>query len=301
LNKIAIIGAGKWGQALFNAFSKNKNNNVVISSNKTHNIKNFVSLNEAIACEYIVIAIPSLYIDSFLNKHFKNYNKDKLNIKILVAAKGIESSSLLFLNQIYEKYIPKLNLCFLSGPSFANEVAKGLPTAVCVNSYNKKLSLKFCEFFPSFIKTYISDDIVGAEICGAYKNVLAIGGGICDGLNLGANAKAAFLSRGLVEMARFGKFFGAKSESIYGLSGAGDLFLSASSLLSRNYRVGIALSKNKKLDDILKELGEIAEGVETSYAINEIAIKNNIYCPIVREVANVLKGKDAKDSLKDLL
>ena len=296
-NKIAIIGAGKWGLALFRAFSKN--NDVVISSNSTHNIPNFVPLKQALEYEYIVMVIPTLYIESFLKSHFAN--KIKSHQKILVAAKGIESNSLLFLNQIYEQYIPSSNLAFLSGPSFANEVQQNLPTALCINSANNELALSLCEFFPRFIKTYTSDDVVGAEICGAYKNVLAISGGICDGLKLGANAKAALLSRGLVEMARFGEYFGAKSESIYGLSGAGDLFLSASSMLSRNYRVGLALTQNIKLQDILNSLGEVAEGVQTTYAINKIANKNNIYCPIASEVGKILQGKDAKESLKDLL
>ncbi len=297
-NKIAIIGAGKWGLALFSAFSKN--NEVVISSNSTHNIPNFVPLCEALKYEYIVMVIPTLYIESFLKTHFSDFDNAKEQ-KILVAAKGIESNSLLFLNQIYEQYILSSNLAFLSGPSFANEVTQNLPTALCINSCNQTLASTFCEFFPKFIKTYTSDDVVGAEICGAYKNVLAISGGICDGLKLGTNAKAALLSRGLVEMARFGEYFGAKSESIYGLSGAGDLFLSASSMLSRNYRVGLALTKGQKLQDILLALGEVAEGVPTTYAINKIADKNNIYCPIASEVGKILKGKDAKESLKDLL
>ncbi|MCK5293392.1 MAG: NAD(P)-dependent glycerol-3-phosphate dehydrogenase, partial [Arcobacteraceae bacterium] len=221
--------------------------------------------------------------------------------KILVAAKGIEASSGAFLKEIYEEFVPLENLGFISGPSFAAEVIKGLPTALVLNSTSKKLYDEFSLFFPSFIKTYYSDDVVGAEIAGAYKNVLAIASGICNGLNLGQNAQASLISRGLVEMERFSRSFGAKSETFMGLSGAGDLFLTASSTMSRNFRVGLGLAQNKSLEDILEELGEVAEGVKTSEAIYNLCEKHNIYAPIAKEVKLILEGKSPKDSLKDLL
>ena len=123
----------------------------------------------------------------------------------MVASKGIEATTGRFLNEIYAKYVPNENIAFLSGPSFAAEVIKSLPTALVINSKNEKLSAAFASFFPSFIKTYTSTDVVGAEIAGAYKNVIAIAAGICEGLNLGKNASASLISRGLVEMHRFEK------------------------------------------------------------------------------------------------
>ncbi|WP_024955131.1 NAD(P)H-dependent glycerol-3-phosphate dehydrogenase [Sulfurospirillum arcachonense] len=291
---IAVIGAGKWGQAIH--FSLSKSFTCKISSRTKKEIKNFVPMSEALACEYLIMALPAQIVRAWLKENFEFKNQ-----KILVAAKGIEKGTGAFLNDIYKEFVPEDNLAFLSGPSFAAEVIKSLPTCVVINATNSNLANKFASFFPDFIKTYISDDIIGAEICGAYKNVLAIASGICEGLELGNNARASLISRGLVEMRRFGKFYGAKDETFLGLSGAGDLFLTASSTLSRNFRVGIALAKEKKLEDILIELGEVAEGVFTTDAIYELSKKEGIYTPIVDEVYKVLKGKSPKESLKDLL
>ena len=292
--KIGVIGAGKWGEALHLSFLQNHNS--YIGSRKKRDIKNFIDFKEILDFEYIVIAISAQHIRDFFKEYFVFKNQ-----KILVASKGIEAKSGKFLNEILHEFLPEENLAFLSGPSFAYEVKKKLPTALVINSKNLELAKIFSKFFPNYIKTYISDDVIGAEIAGAYKNVIAIAGGICDGLELGNNARASLIARGLVEMERFGKFFGAKSETFLGLSGAGDLFLSASSKLSRNYRVGFGLAKNKTLDEILQELKEVAEGVKTAQAIKDISAKNQIYTPIALEVYNILNGKNPLESLKDLL
>jgi len=259
-------------------------------------MKNFISMEEILKYEYLVIAIPAQQISSWLQNNFVFTNQ-----KILVASKGIEASSGMFLNELYASYVPDENIAFLSGPSFATEVMKSLPTALVVNSHNQELSEKFSSFFPDFIKTYTSTDVMGAEIAGAYKNVIAIAAGICEGLGLGNNAAAALISRGLVEMQRFGLRYGAKEESFIGLSGAGDLFLTASSTMSRNFRVGLGLAEGKSKEDILTELGEVAEGIGTSYALYEIAKKKDLYLPIAREVYELLEGKNPHVSLRDLL
>ena len=294
MSNIAVIGAGKWGQALH--FALSQNNEVLITSRTKRDIKNFVTLNEALKCEFLIIAIPAQNIRQWLKENFI-YN----NQKILVAAKGIEASTGAFLKEIYEQYVPKENLGFISGPSFAAEVIQSLPTALVLNSVSKDLYNHFSALFPNFIKTYYSDDIIGAEIAGAYKNVLAIASGICNGLNLGQNAQASLISRGLVEMDRFAQTFGAKQDTFLGLSGAGDLFLTASSTLSRNFRVGLGIAANKTLNDILNELGEVAEGVKTSEAIYTLSQKHNIYTPIANEVKKMIEGKNPLLSLKDLL
>jgi glycerol-3-phosphate dehydrogenase (NAD(P)+) len=170
-----------------------------------------------------------------------------------------------------------------------------------INSYNIDLAQYFASLFPTFIKRYISDDVIGAEIAGAYKNIIAIASGISDGLNLGNNARAALLTRGLAEMSRFGISFGAKMETFLGLSGAGDLFLTASSNLSRNYRVGYKLASGNKIDDILKELKEVAEGVFTSFAVKKLSTKYNLYTPIANEVVAIMDGKNPYKSIEDLL
>ncbi|MDR1460142.1 MAG: NAD(P)H-dependent glycerol-3-phosphate dehydrogenase [Campylobacteraceae bacterium] len=291
---IAVIGGGKWGQALHFAFSQSHKS--VIASRTKKEIPNFVNLAEALDNEYIVMALPAQIVGEWLRKNFK-YN----NQKVLIAAKGIEESSGRFLNEIFSDFIPNSNLAYLSGPTFAAEVMKALPTALVVSSKNQETAKEFCAFFPNFIKAYADDDIIGAEISGAYKNVLAIASGVCDGLDLGLNARASLIARGLVEMQRFGLNFGAKEATFLGLSGAGDLFLTASSVLSRNYRVGTALAKGAKLDKILQELGEVAEGVLTSRAISKISKERNIYTPIAREVSMIIEGKSPLDSLRDLL
>ena len=291
---IAVIGAGKWGQALHFALSQKQK--CLITSRTKKDIENFVDLETALDCEYLVIAIPAQEIRAWLKENFVFKGQ-----KILVASKGIEANTGEFLNEIYSAFVPDKNIGFISGPSFAAEVIKGLPCALVLNSSSKELYNEFEPFFPNFIKTYYSSDVIGAEIAGAYKNVLAIASGICEGLNLGKNAQASLIARGLVEMQRFGKHFGAKKSSFIGLSGAGDLFLTASSTMSRNFRVGLGLAQNKKLDEILEELGEVAEGVKTSIAIKSLSEKNDIYTPIANEVYEILNGKAPKDSLKDLL
>ena len=291
---IGVIGAGKWGSAL--AFSMSEKNEVFITSRTPRDLPNFVSLEKILELEYLIIAIPAQQIASWLENNFVFKNQ-----KILVASKGIEASSGKFLNEIYEKYVPSSNIAFLTGPSFATEVMKSLPTALVINSKNETLSKEFSLKFPSFIKTYTSTDVIGAEIAGAYKNVIAIAAGICEGLELGKNAAAALTSRGLVEMQRFGMSFGALEESFVGLSGAGDLFLTASSTMSRNFRVGLGLANGKTKEEILADLGEVAEGIGTTYALHEIARQKDLYLPIAKEVYELLEGKNPRISLRDLL
>ena len=292
--KLAIIGAGKWGQALYHAYSQK--NEVVITSRNIKNIENFVSLEEALEYQYLVIAIPAQIVRSWMSKNFIDKGQN-----ILVASKGIETSTGAFLNEVYSKFVSNNRVAFISGPSFASEVLKSLPTALKISSSNLELANLYSDALPDFIKGYVDSDVIGAEVAGAYKNVIAIASGVCDGLKLGNNARAALISRGLVEMTRFGENFGAKVETFLSLGGAGDLFLTASSKLSRNYRVGLGLADGKSIEEILNELGEVAEGIPTTKALFNIAQKENIYLPIAREVYNMLEGKEPYLSVNDLL
>ena len=292
--KIAIIGAGKWGQALYHAYSQN--NDVVINSRSPKNIENFVSLEVALSCEYLVMAIPAQAVRGWMEANFEDRGQN-----ILVAAKGIEIATGAFLNEVYGSFVGAERLAFISGPSFAAEVQKSLPTALKITSTNTDLAQIYADALPSFIKGYVDQDVVGAEVSGAYKNVIAIAGGVCDGLNLGNNARAALISRGLVEMTRFGKYFGARRRTFLSLGGAGDLFLTASSQLSRNYRVGLGLAHGKSIDEILEELGEVAEGIPTTKALYNIAKREDIYLPIADEVYKMLEGKDPLVCVQDLL
>ena len=279
--KIGIIGAGKWGQALH--FALSQKNRIYIYSRTRRDIENFVSLDEVLDCEYLIIAISTQALREWLSNNFQYRNQ-----KVLLATKGIDIEVGEFPSQILEKFVPKENIAFLSGPSFADEVVKSLPTALVINSSNLETANQFANLFPSFIKTYTSTDIRGAEIAGAYKNILAIASGICEGLKLGNNAKASLIARGLVEMARFGAKFGGEMDTFLGLSGAGDLFLTANSTMSRNYRVGLRLSEGKKIDEILEELGEVAEGVKSVEAIIKIKNRENLYTPIADEVYKII-------------
>ncbi len=293
--KMAVIGAGKWGKALYHAYSQN--NDVVIHSRTLRAIEHFVSLDEALDREYLIMAIPAQFVRTWMEEHFEDRGQ-----KVLVAAKGIETSTGAFLNDIYSQVLPKDRLAYISGPTFAAEVQQSLPAALIISSANLELAQVFADHLPSYIKGYIDDDVVGAEVSGAYKNVIAIASGVCDGLGLGNNARAALISRGLVEMARFGKTFGARTETFLSLGGAGDLFLTASSKLSRNYRVGLGLAEGRSMKDILESLGEVAEGVPTARALHKIAEEKKIYLPIAQEVyAMIEEGKDPRKSVHDLL
>ncbi|MDP2078335.1 MAG: NAD(P)H-dependent glycerol-3-phosphate dehydrogenase [Sulfuricurvum sp.] len=294
MSKVGIIGAGKWGEAL--AFALSEKNEVIVTSRTKRDWDNFRSLEEVLACEYLIVTVPAQQVSQWLKEHFTFSGQ-----KILVAAKGIEASSGKFLNEIYAQYVPEDHLAFLSGPSFASEVLRKLPTALVVNSHSAQTAKELAALFPKFIRTYVSDDVIGAEITGAYKNVIAIAAGICEGLDLGHNAAASLISRGLVEMQRFGKVYGAQDETFLGLSGAGDLFLTASSSMSRNYRVGLGLASGKTKETVCEEIGEVSEGIGTAYALHEIAAQKGIYLPIAAEVYAILEGKSPFQSLQDLL
>lgn len=294
MSKVGVIGAGKWGEAL--AFAMSEKNEVIVTSRTKRDWDNFRTLEEVLTCDRLIITVPAQQVSQWLKENFIFSGQ-----KILVAAKGIEASSGKFLNEIYTQYVPEENLAFLSGPSFASEVLKSLPTALVVNSVSEQTALDLAGLFPKYIRTYVSDDVIGAEITGAYKNVIAIASGICEGLGLGHNAAASLISRGLVEMQRFGKVYGAQDETFLGLSGAGDLFLTASSSMSRNYRVGFGLARGKTKEAVCEEIGEVSEGIGTAYALHEIAIQKGIYLPIAAEVYAILEGKSPQQSLKDLL
>ena len=295
MDKLGIIGLGKWGSAL--RFAAKKSDAAVICWSRTaRDLDGFCPLEEVMGCKNIIISISAQHLDQFLSEKFRFKHQN-----ILVASKGIEVKNGRFLNEIYENFVPKENLAFLSGPSFAVEVMEAKPTALVLSGYSANCLESFFPYFPSFIKLYTSTDVTGAEVAGAYKNVIAIAAGICDGLGLGNNARAALITRGLAEMTRFGMAFGAKLETFLGLSGVGDLFLTATSEKSRNYRVGEALSKGTPIEKILSDLGETAEGVETARAVSKISKQKNIYTPIADEVTQILSGADLKTSISRLL
>ncbi|QOQ98380.1 NAD(P)H-dependent glycerol-3-phosphate dehydrogenase [Helicobacter winghamensis] len=290
--KISVFGGGAWGSALHFAF-KEKNPAFIISRKNLDSTFQ-ITQKQAQDSDYFVVAIASSALHLWLSS-----NPLPKTAKILVASKGIANGQ--FVSEIFESFYPNASLSYLAGPSFAKEVRSSLPCALNIHSHKMELAKEWCALFPSFIKPYISLDIIGGEVGGAYKNVIAIASGICEGLGLGNNARASLVARGLVEMTRFGKAFGAQDSTFLGLSGAGDLFLTANSTLSRNFRVGLYLAQGKALTEILETLGEVAEGVKTSQEIYALATKHNIYTPIAKEVALIIAGKSPKQSLLDLM
>lgn len=303
--QVAVIGGGNWGRALSYAFSQ-KNNVGIVSRRKlkflnaiaTHKVTQ-ISLKSALKCKYIIIAIKSEAMREMLGK--MRFSPESI---VLIASKGIEVDSGAFMSDVFDEVCTHnnarhTNVGYLMGPSFASEVLEGMPCALTIHT---KAQIADCaKIFPNFIKVYMNDDVIGGEVAGAYKNIIAIAAGICDGLQLGNNAKASLIARGLVEMARFGEFFGAKESTFLGLSGAGDLFLTTNSFLSRNYRVGSALAKDLPLNNILDSLGEVAEGVFSTRAVMNLAKKHNIYTPIASQVYEILEGKNPRVSVKELL
>ncbi len=322
--KIAVIGAGSWGTALANLLA-NKGLDVHLwvrepelfeELNKKRENTWFlpdVKLNTSIKfhldfastlknVSYILIVVPSQFVRDIL-KHIRPYLPQ--NPVVVCASKGIEVLSLKPLSYVVEEELKDKSPIYaiLSGPSFAKEVAMGLPAAVTIGCKDLEIAKNLQEVFStSKFRVYINKDYIGVELGGAIKNVIAIAAGICDGLGLGTNARAALITRGLAEMSRLGKKMGADERTFMGLSGLGDLVLTCTGGLSRNRQVGIKIAKGEKLEDIIKSTKMVAEGITTTKALYMLAKQKDVEVPITEQVYLVLyKGKDPKKAAKDLL
>jgi glycerol-3-phosphate dehydrogenase (NAD(P)+) len=256
-----------------------KNKNLVLQANPSHAMR-----------EVMLKAVP------FLEDHSV----------ILNCTKGLENETLLTMSQLLTEILPKCNhnqLAFLSGPSFAREVALSAPTAVTIASKNAEAA-RFCQkiFSNQFFRVYTTDDIVGSELASALKNVIAIAAGISDGLGFGHNTRAALITRGVAEILRLGKKMGANEMTFLGLSGMGDLVLTCTGDLSRNRQVGIQLGQGQKLEQILSSMKMVAEGVKTAKAAWALAKKHDIEMPIIEQVyAVIFEGKDPRTAVYDLM
>ncbi|WP_455245377.1 NAD(P)H-dependent glycerol-3-phosphate dehydrogenase [Petrachloros mirabilis] len=225
---------------------------------------------------------------------------------LISATKGVEEETLKLMTQVMEDELPvsvREQIMVLSGPSFAAEVCHGQPTAVCLAGENVELVETYQAAFmtPAF-RVYADNDIVGVQLGGALKNVMALASGVVDGLGLGHNARAALITRGLSEMVRLGISMGADPRTFYGLSGVGDLVLTCTGALSRNHTVGVRLGKGEKLETILQNMQAVAEGVRTARAASGLARRHDVEMPIVREVNAVLfEGKSCRRAVSDLM
>ncbi len=319
---IGVIGSGSFGTAVA-ALLGRKGYDVILWSfleseaqmiEKDRENKEFlkgVKLSDSVHCtndiekavknsEIVVTVVPS-FATRETAKKLAPFIKDG---QILVnLSKGLENDSLKRLSQVYSEEIPQAKIAVMSGPSHAEEVGTGLPTTNVVACNDVEIAKKVQDIFmDETFRVYYSDDVVGVELGGALKNVIALCAGICDGLGYGDNTKAALMTRGMAEIRRLGVAMGAKLETFYGLSGIGDLIVTCTSMHSRNRRAGILLGQGKNLDETLKEIHMVVEGVHTAKAAYELSRKYEVNMPVVTEAYNILfNDKDAKQVVKDLM
>lgn len=322
---VAVIGAGAWGTAL--AWSVAENGapvtiwalepEVVDSINSAHENRNFLpglilpdnlratnDIGEAVkGCRAVIFAAPSQFMRATLEK-LKNVIP--FDAVLVSATKGIENDTLALPAQMIADTMPEeisARACFLSGPTFARELIKKNPTAGIVAS-NDPSAAKLAQeaLLAPWFRLYVSGDVIGAELGGALKNVIAIAAGISDGLGLGHNSRVALITRGILEMTRLGVAMGAEERTFSGLSGIGDLVLTCSGDLSRNRAVGVRIGKGESLKEILDSMTAVAEGVATSLSVYNLAKREGVDMPISNEVYKTLyEGKDPKQAVTDLM
>ena len=322
-DKIAVLGDGGWGTTLaihlhkkgydvtlWGAFDnyiaylkKNRINTRFLPDvkipkdlNISSDIKDTLSDKDA-----VVLAIPSQYMRRILRKARRYI--DCRNSILVSVTKGIENKTLMRMSELIHDELGRVRLGVLSGPTIAHEVAKGMPTtAVVASSCNETRHYLQNIFISDRFRIYANDDVIGVELGGSLKNIIAIACGISDGLGFGTNTKAALLSRGLVEISRLGVALGAKAHTFSGISGLGDLVTTCISPYSRNRYVGERIGKGKKLKQVIAHMQMIAEGVPTAKSAYELSIKHKVDMPITREVYAVLyKNKTPLQAVQDLM
>lgn len=322
MEKIGVLGGGSWGTAL-SILLANKGQNVDIWVRNEKQFQEMISLRKnsrylpnvllpknlnvvnnlekaILEKDIILLAVPTHAVRDILNK-IKDYVK---NEQIIVnVAKGIENDTLLRISEIVSEFLPDNKFVSLSGPSHAEEVALDIPTTV-VSSSESMSTAEYIQdvFMNSNFRVYTNPDLIGVELGGALKNIIALGAGISDGLGYGDNTKAALMTRGISEMARLGKAMGASLDTFWGLSGIGDLIVTCTSMHSRNRRAGILIGEGKTTDEAIKEIGMVVEGIKTTKSAYKLSEKYNIDLPITRELYKVLyENKDVKISVPNLM
>lgn len=304
--KIGVVGAGAWGTALAQVAAAKGDAvmlwalepEVVASITNAHENSLYlpgVTLSPAIRavddlaavadCDALLVVVPAQHLRGILRRLPRG------DVPLLLCAKGIEAGSGLLVSQVAQQERPGAPIAVLSGPTFAHEVAAGLPTAVTLACADAELGQRLVEriALPAF-RPYLSDDVIGAEVGGAVKNVLAIACGVADGAGMGLNARASLISRGFAEMTRFGRALGARAETLSGLSGLGDLVLTCSSTNSRNFSLGKGLGEGARAADLLANRRTVAEGAFTAPVLRDVARRLEVEMPIVEGVCALLEG-----------
>ena len=321
MSKVSIIGTGTWGIALGLVLHQNGHEvtawsalpQEIDSFNRTRTCKNLpgVAIPEDIvftkdlgeACrdkEMLVLSVPSVYTRGTARQMKPFIPEGQLIVSV---AKGVEEASLMTISQQIEEEIPQADVAVLSGPSHAEEVSVGIPTTVVAGSRNKDTALKVQDFFMTpFFRVYVNPDVLGIELGGALKNVIALAAGTSDGLGCGDNTKAALMTRGIAEITRLGLAMGARPETFAGLSGIGDLIVTCTSMHSRNRRAGILIGQGKTMQEAMDEVQMVVEGVYSAKAGLALGRKYGVQMPIIEAVNSVLfNGVSARDALHSLM
>lgn len=320
--RCAVVGAGAWGTALADLLTRNGHEvrlwayerDVVESINRKHENVRFLrghALAPALVAsgdlaqtvdgaELVTVATPSHVLRQIVKGARASV---QASVPIVIATKGIERETLSLMTEVAEQEIPGATVVALSGPSFASEVVSRQPTAVVVASEeNGAAAVAQRAFSSPYFRAYTHTDVIGVELGGALKNVMAVATGIAEGLGLGFNARAALVTRGLAEMTRLGVALGAEQSTFAGLAGLGDLVLTCTGSLSRNRAVGVELGKGRKLEEILKDRETVAEGVVTAQSARELAAREGVEMPIVDTVNRVLfEGQPARSAIAALM
>lgn len=319
--RVSILGGGSWGIALAVLLHKNGHEITVWSALETeiemlkekheHKMLPGVRLSEDTVFttddreavegqELLVMAVASSFTRSTALRLSALVAPGQ---KILNVAKGIEEHTLMTLSEIIEQEIPQADVAVMSGPSHAEEVGRGIPTTIVVGAKSKETAEYIQNLFMNeAFRVYISPDILGMELGGALKNVVALAAGIADGLGYGDNTKAALITRGLAEIARLGMAMGGKFETFCGLTGIGDLIVTCASMHSRNRRAGILIGQGKTCDEAMSEVQMVVEGVYSAKAAMELAEKYQVQLPIIEQVNKVLfENKSAAQAMKELM
>lgn len=322
MSKVAVITSGGWGTSLavllagnghdvrlwsfkkeeadsINAYRENREflpgialpEGLVVTSDEEEAVSN---------CEFIVSTTPSKHVRSVMNRFSAMLDERHTIINV---SKGLEEETLLRLSEVIGEVCPKSRLAVLSGPSHAEEVSRKIPTTCVAASKDGNTALQVQNLFMSPVfRVYSSSDLIGVEMGGALKNIIALAAGISDGMGYGDNTKAALMTRGIAEIARLGVKMGAELITFSGLAGIGDLIVTCTSTHSRNRRAGILLGQGKSLTEALEEIHMVVEGVNTAHAAKLLAERYSVEMPIIFEVNNALfEGKDPKQAVMDLM
>ncbi|MFW6200957.1 MAG: NAD(P)H-dependent glycerol-3-phosphate dehydrogenase [Gemmatimonadota bacterium] len=325
MRQVAVIGAGSWGTTLANLLAKKGHpvrlwsyeNDVAEAINRSRENPRYlpqVRLDDRIEATddvraavddvpVVVNVTPSQHVRRVMGEAAGSMEP---GVRVVSASKGLEIKTLETMAQVLEDVLPEraaVRASFISGPSFAVEVAREEPTAVVVASTDADAAADTQRLFQTdYFRVYTNPDVRGVELGGALKNVIALASGMVSGLGLGHNTRAALITRGLAEISRLGVALGANALTFSGLAGMGDLILTCTGDLSRNRRVGMALGRGGRLETILEELGMVAEGVETARAARELAHREGVEMPIVEQVCAVLfEGRDVREAVDNLM